>query len=338
MARDMLIDTVEDHGLVYTDLSESGIHRVAKSCPPAYRYPDGRPVRAAEVLDRIRLLVIPPAWVDVWICPDPAGHIQAVGRDARDRKQYLYHADWRAFRDEAKFDRLHAFGRALPRLRRQVQADVRRRGLPREKVLAAVAELLEKTLIRVGNVEYARANRSFGLTTLRKRHTNLSAVGAVFEFKGKSGVLHRTGFRDRRLARVLSRCDALPGQRLFQYLEETGERRPVDSHDVNAYLRDCMGEAFSAKGMRTWAGTLSAARMLARQPPATSAAEAKRALAACMKTVAAELGNTAAVCRASYVHPAVLRAFEEGRLTPGLRRSGRASELALIHLLEAALD
>jgi DNA topoisomerase-1 len=272
----------------------------------------------------------------VWISPDPRGHIQAVGRDARGRKQYIYHPLWRAHRDEAKYARLAAFGAALPHLRAQVRADLRRHGLPREKVLAAVIELLERTRIRIGNDEYAKANKSFGLTTLRKRHAVLSSAGASFEFRGKSGKVHRTGFRDRRLARVLASCQALPGQRLFQYLGEDGERRAVDSGDVNDYLRAAMGEDFSAKDMRTWAGTLAAARRLACESAPASQAEAKRALGACVKAVAGELGNTAAVCRACYIHPAVFEAFEKGRLPAGLRRAGRQGELALMRLIDKA--
>ncbi|HEY7852249.1 MAG TPA: DNA topoisomerase IB, partial [Caulobacteraceae bacterium] len=288
----------------------------------------------AATLARIGSLVIPPAWNQVWISPSPRGHIQAVGRDARGRKQYLYHPLWRAHRDEAKYGRLHAFGRALPKLRAKVRADLRRHGLPREKVLAAVVELLELTLIRVGNDAYARANKSFGLTTLRKRHAALSAAGAVFEFRGKSGVVHRTGFHDRRLARVLRGCQALPGQRLFQYLDEAGERHALESHDVNAYLHAVIGDGFSAKDMRTWAGTLAAARTLAGEAAPQSETQAKRAVVDCVKAVAGELGNTAAVCRACYIHPVVIDAYAAGRLTPDLRQAGRAGELALIRLLE----
>lgn len=334
MARDTSVEPVQ--GLIYLDDSEPGIRRVKRRAGFDYVDAGGRVVRNAATLDRIASIVIPPAWTDVWISPDPRGHIQAVGRDARGRKQYRYHPLWRAHRDEAKYARLHAFGRALPRLRARVKADLRRHGLPREKVLAAVVELLERTLIRIGNDEYARANRSFGLTTLRKRHAALSEAGASFEFRGKSGKLHRTGFRDRRLARVLRGCEALPGQRLFQYLDERGERRAVESHDVNDYLRATISEDFSAKDMRTWAGTLAAARWLAGERAPESETGVKRVLAACIKSVAGELGNTAAVCRACYVHPAVIEAFKVGRLPREVGHAGRRGELALLRLLEKA--
>jgi DNA topoisomerase-1 len=332
----MARDTPDDHieGLVYLDDRESGIQRRKSGGGFTYLDPSGKRLTDPATLDRIASLVIPPAWTKVWISPHPRGHIQAVGRDARRRKQYRYHPLWRAHRDEAKYGRLHAFGRALPRLRARVEADLKRHGLPREKGLAAVVELLELTLIRVGNDEYARANKSFGLTTLRKRHAALSSAGAAFEFKGKSGVVHRTAFHDRRLARVLRDCQALPGQRLFQYVGEAGERRAVESHDVNDYLRAAMGDGFSAKDMRTWAGALLAARALAVEPAPESEAAAKRAVAACVKAVAADLGNTAAVCRACYIHPVVIEAFEQGALTPDLADAGRAGELALIRLLE----
>jgi len=328
-------DAAETSGLAHVCDHDPGIRR--EQCADSFCYLDGegRPVDDPETLDRIRHLVIPPAWTSVWICGDPAGHIQAVGRDARGRKQYRYHNAWRAVRDAAKYGRLHAFGRALPRLRARVQADLRRRGLPHEKVLAAVVQLLELTLIRVGNAEYARANHSFGLTTLRKRHVSISGAGAVFEFRGKSGVIQRTGFHDRRLARILRGCEALRGQQLFQYLDEAGDRRPVESHDVNDYLRAAMGEAFSAKDFRTWAGTLAAAQMLVAQPRPVAEADARRTLVACVKTVAALLGNTPSVCRACYIHPAVLEAYAAGALSPRLAGEGRPAELALVKLLAA---
>ena len=332
MARDTAADPMA--GLVYVDDREPGIQRLKSGTGFRYLDPRGRRLNDPATLGRIRALVIPPAWDKVWISPDPRGHIQAVGRDVRGRKQYRYHSLWREHRDEAKYGRLHAFGRALPKLRAKVQGDLRRHGLPREKVLAAVVELLELTLIRVGNDEYARTNKSYGLTTLRKRHAALSGVGAMFEFKGKSGVVHRTGFHNRRLARVLRGCQALPGQRLFQFLDDAGERHALESHDVNAYLHAVIGEEFSAKDMRTWAGTLAAARTLAGEAAPESEAQAKRAVVDCVKAVAGDLGNTVAVCRACYIHPAVIDAFAAGRLAPDLRHAGRAGELALIRLLE----
>jgi DNA topoisomerase-1 len=317
MARDCSENpyVAESAGLTYVNDHDPGLSRVpAKDGKFEYRDADGKRVRDPETLDRIAKLVIPPAWTSVWICADPRGHIQATGRDQRGRKQYRYHPDWRAVRDQSKYQRLSAFGRALPALRRQVEADLAKRGLVRERVLAAVVRLLEMTLIRVGNEEYARANKSFGLTTLQKRHVRVSGAGAVFEFRGKSGKQHRTGFQDRRLARLVRSCQELRGQRLFQYVDASGERRPVESHDVNDYLHAAMGEEFTAKDFRTWAGSLAALELLQAQEAAGSETAAKRTVAACVKEVASRLGNTPAVCRACYIHPAVLDAFARGAL------------------------
>lgn len=325
-------------GLVYVNDHDAGITRVKTAAGFGYRNPDGSVVREAKTLARIRALVLPPAWTDVWICPSPRGHIQATGRDARGRKQYRYHDQWRRGRDEAKFERLIAFGRALPRLRNQVESDLARRGLPREKVLAAVVRLMELTLIRVGNDEYVKANKSFGLTTLRDRHASITGGGAVFEFQGKSGKKHKTGFRDRRLARIVKACQDIPGQRLFQYLDDDGARHAVESADVNAYIRAAIGEEFSAKDIRTWAGTLYAARGLVEQPPAKDAAEAKRRVVTTVKAAAALLGNTAAVCRGSYIHPLVLEAYERGTLPLKASNSPRAFELSVLRFLEGAQD
>ncbi|MGI8840450.1 MAG: DNA topoisomerase IB [Caulobacteraceae bacterium] len=333
MARDMPFEAAETHGLTYVHDHDPGIARQGGASGVHYVRASGKTVRDAATLKRIHALVIPPAWTAVWICPDPAGHIQAAGRDARGRKQYLYHPAWRAFRDEAKYGRLEAFGAALPRLRARVEADLRRRGLPREKVLAAVIALLEVTLIRVGNDEYAKANKSFGLTTMLKRHVSLTGAGAAFEFRGKSGVTHRTEFHDRRLARVLHGCEGLRGQRLFKYVDDAGQAHAVESGDVNAYLHGAMGEAFSAKDFRTWAGAAMAARALALQPAPESATQAKRAVVACVKAVAGVLGNTPTVCRACYIHPKVFEAYEAGALSPKLAGDGRAAELALLLLL-----
>ena len=338
MARDTLevgVEAAESAGLAYVNDQDPGIRRVTDRRGVRYLDPSGKPLRDEAALARIRKLVIPPAWSGVWICADARGHIQAVARDARGRKQYRYHDDWSAARGEHKFQRMLAFGRALPRLRARIEADLAHKGLPREKVLAAAVRLLEITLIRVGNDEYARANKSFGLTTLRKRHMTLSSVGAVFEFKGKSGKSHRTGFHDRRLARVLRRCQDLRGQRLFQYIDEAGERRHVESGDVNGYLREAMGEDFSAKDFRTWAATLAAARALCLQT-AAGAPPTKRTVTTCVKAVAGLLGNTAAVCRASYIHPSVFEAFDKGELSPSLAREADAAERALLRLLKDA--
>jgi DNA topoisomerase-1 len=323
--------------LTYASDHDPGIRRVKTGRGVGYRDAAGRPVKDPATLERIRKLVLPPAWTDVWICPDPNGHIQAVGRDQRGRKQYRYHDAWRQAQDETKFDRLIAFGRALPKLRAKVEADLDRRGLPREKVLAAVVRLLETTLIRVGNSEYAKANKSFGLTTLRDRHAAISTAGVKFQFRGKSGKVHETGVRDRRLARIVKACQDLPGQRLFQYLDEDGVQRAVESADVNAYLREAMGEDFSAKDFRTWAGTVAAARALLTHPECASEAEAKRHINTCVKAVAGVLGNTPAVCRSAYIHPQVLEAYAAGAL-PLKPAEGRAFELSVLRFLESMRD
>ena len=322
-------------GLSYVNDGDPGLTRVKTAGGFGYRDADGKPVKDAKTLERIRRLAIPPAWAEVWISPKANGHIQAVGRDARGRKQYRYHADWRAARDESKYGRLVAFGRALPKLRRRIEADLKLAGLPREKVLAAVVRLLEITLIRVGNAEYARANKSFGLTTMRDRHARITSTGATFEFRGKSGKVHKTGFQDRRLARVVKACQDVPGQRLFQYVDDDGAYHAIESADVNAYLREAMGEDFSAKDFRTWAGTVGAARTLLMQDPPADAAEAKAAVNRCVKAVSSVLGNTPAVCRACYIHPAVMDAFAGGRLALSLSED-RKFELAVLKFLEAA--
>ena len=327
----------EAAGLTYVDDRDPGITRTTTRAGFAYNDEDGKAVRGAAALERIRKLAIPPAWTDVWICPDPDGHIQATGRDQKGRKQYRYHDQWRSVRDASKYERLVAFGRVLPRLRRRVEADLALRGLPREKVLAAVVRLLEMTLIRVGNDEYARQNKSFGLTTMQKRHVKLGAASAVFEFRGKSGKVHCTGFQDRRLARIVRACQDLPGQRLFKYVDEEGQPQAVTSGDVNAYLREAAGDDFSAKDFRTWAGTLSAARALTLQPPPDSAAAGKQSITLCVKAVAGLLGNTPAVCRSAYIHPAVIEAYETGDLGERFGRSPTAGEPALLRFLEARI-
>ncbi len=325
-------------GLVYVNDHEPGLTRVGTPTGFGYRDAVGRPVKDRRTLSRIQALVIPPAWTAVWICSSPRGHIQATGRDARRRKQYLYHRDWRRARDGLKFERVIAFGRALPKLRAQVETDLSKHGLPRERVLAAVVRVMELTLIRVGNKEYAKTNRSFGLTTLRDRHAKVTTTGAIFEFRGKSGKLHTTGFQDRRLARIVKSCQDIPGQRLFQYVDQEGVRHSVESSDVNAYIREAMGGDFSAKDFRTWAATLSAAHGLIQQPNASSPAEAKHHVALTIKAVAALLGNTAAVCRGSYIHPLVLEAYERGALPLKSTSSARTFELSVLKFLETAQE
>ena len=270
-------------------------------------------VRDARVLERVRRLAIPPAWTDVWICALPHGHLQATGRDARGRKQYRYHARWRALRDETKYHRMLAFGRALPAARRRVEADLARSGLPRERVLAAVVRLLDDTCMRIGNEEYARTNGSFGITTLRSRHVKITPAGLRLRFRGKSGVVHDVRVSDRRLARIVRRCREIPGQELFQYLDDDGEPQPITSADVNDYLRDITGDDFTTKDFRTWAGSRLAVGFLA-ELSATPAPDAAVPGVALAKYVARHLGNTPAVCRKSYLHPGVLRAAEQPEL------------------------
>lgn len=322
-------------GLRYTLDDCPGIRRARAGKGFRYLAADGRPVRDEETLGRIRSLVIPPAWTGVWICPQANGHLQATGLDARGRKQYRYHPRWRTARDETKFHRLVAFGRALPRLRARVEADLSLPGLPRAKVLATVVRLLEMTLIRVGNEEYVRANGSFGLTTLRDRHVEVDGAGVHFAFRGKSGVRHRIDVRDRRLARVVRGCRDLPGQELFQYVAEDGTRHTVNSADVNAYLHEAAGEEFTAKDFRTWAGTMLASRALVELGEFDSQTRAKKNVVAAVEQVAGRLGNTIAVCRKCYIHPAVFEAYLDGSLARSLRRHARHKPPAGPHELSA---
>lgn len=313
------LESAEAAGLCYVRDDAPGIRRLRRGKRFRYIGAEGKPVRAAESLRRIRALAIPPAWTEVWICPTPRGHLQATGRDDRGRKQYRYHARWRSTRDETKYDRLTAFGKALPQIRARVEEDLAQPGLSRNKVLAAVVRLLETTLIRVGNEEYARANGSFGLTTLRNRHVNISGQSVCFTFRGKSGVRHRIRVSDRRLARIVRRCQDLPGQELFQYLEEDGTPRTIDSADVNAYLREISGQEFTAKDFRTWAGTVLAAAAL-NMTEFETPTQAKRNVVEAIETVARRLGNTKAICRKCYIHPAVIRAYLDGSLRAALLR------------------
>jgi DNA topoisomerase-1 len=300
--------------LTYVSDQDPGIRRRRAGKGFIYCTSRNTPVKDPATLERIRKLAIPPAWTDVWISPDPDGHIQATGRDARGRKQYRYHDGWSASRAETKYGRMAAFGRALPRIRDRVEADLAKRGLTREKVLATAVRLLELTLIRVGNKEYAKQNKSYGLTTLHKRHVDVDGAALIFHFKGKSGITHRMSVRDRRLARILRGFQELPGQHLFKYRDQSGELVPVESADVNAYIREVAGDDFSAKDFRTWAGTVSAARALRVQPPPQSKTEAKRTVTVCVKAVSGVLGNTPTICRTSYVHPRVFEAYRAGRM------------------------
>jgi DNA topoisomerase-1 len=292
-----------------------GIRRVKGRGGFRYIGPDDKPVRDDKTLSRIQSLGIPPAYTEVWICPIPNGHIQATGRDAKGRKQYRYHPRWRAVRDETKYDRMLAFSEALPGLRARVLEDLSRPGLPREKVLATAIRLLETTRIRVGNDEYARQNDSYGLTTLKNDHVDVKGTTIHFHFRGKSGKNHEIDIRDSRAARVLRKCQELPGQDLFEYVDtEDGAVRRITSEDVNEYLRATTGETFTAKDFRTWAGTIEAARVLLACDPCESDTERRSTVSQAVKEVAALLGNTPAVCRKCYIHPAVLDAFLDGTL------------------------
>ncbi|MCA1669589.1 MAG: DNA topoisomerase IB [Thermomicrobia bacterium] len=307
-------------GLRYVSDAKPGIRRKRAGKGFSYCAPDGALIHDAETVRRIRALAIPPAWTDVWICPIANGHIQATGRDAKGRKQYRYHPRWRDVRDETKYTRMIAFGEALPRIRARVDADLARPGLPREKVLATVVRLLETTFIRVGNEEYAKTNNSYGLTTMRNEHVDVSGGMVEFHFRGKSGVEHTIGINDRRVARIVTRCKEMPGKELFQYLDDDGERQTIDSGDVNGYLDEITGEHFTAKDFRTWAGTLLAAMALQGFQGFDSETQAKKNIIAAIERVAERLGNTPTVCRKCYVHPAVLDGYLDGAMLETLRQ------------------
>jgi DNA topoisomerase-1 len=321
-------------GLRYTTDDKPGLRRVKRG--GAFRYLDarGKPVKSKDV-SRIRALVIPPAWTDVWISPDPLGHLQATGRDVRGRKQYRYHAKWREVRDGTKYGRMIEFGQALPGIRRRTDTDLRRPGLPRPKVLAAVVKLLEKTFIRVGNDEYARDNKSFGLTTMRDGHVKVSGSTVKFLFRGKSGVEHDLKLDDRRLARIVKQCRDLPGQELFQYRNDRGAVVDIGSADVNAYLKDVTGEDFTSKDFRTWAGTVLAAKLLRDYESVDSEAHAKKNIVEAIEQVAKRLGNTRAVCRKCYVHPAVIDAYLDGSMMKTVAQRARRTARAVGRMTES---
>lgn len=337
--------TVAAAGLVYVTDSVPGIRRVRDGDGFVYLLPDDRRLTEERELARIARLAIPPAYEDVWICSNARGHLQATGRDARDRKQYRYHPKWWVFRDGAKFDRMTAFGAALPRLRRRLRRDLALQELPREKVLAVIVSILDATRVRIGNAEYVRSNNSYGLTTLRNRHVRFIRDGRLlFRFRGKGGAEHEVPVDDKRLARLVRRCHQLPGQRLFQYVDETGARRPIDSDQVNAYLKEAMDDDFTAKDFRTWGATLRAIAVLNATPLPDPCNE--RALNGCIvdavKQVAADLRNTPAVCRKSYINPAVFTAWRSGALHEAIgenmsRAPRRAEQLALVFLRQQPL-
>jgi DNA topoisomerase-1 len=308
------VSSAEVAGLHYVTDEHAGIRR--KRAGRGFQYIDvkGKRIRDPTELRRFKSLAIPPAWTDVWICPRPDGHLQATGRDAKGRKQYRYHPGWRTVRDATKYHRMIAYGDALPHMRARVDRDLARSGLPREKVLGTVVRLLEITLIRVGNTEYACANQSYGLTTLRDRHVAFDGSHLRFEFRGKSGKHHTVELHDRRLARIVKRCQDIPGYELFQYVDTDGQRHQIDSVDVNDYLRQIDGLDFTAKDVRTWAATVLAARYLWELGASESETQTKQRVAQAIKSVAQHLGNTPAICRKSYVHPDVIEGYGDGSL------------------------
>jgi DNA topoisomerase-1 len=322
--------------LRYVNDNEPGIRRKRAGKGFTYLAPDGTRITDAETLDRIKSLAIPPAYMEVWICFTPDGHIQATGRDEKGRKQYRYHPRWNELRDQTKFDRMIAFGEALPAIRQRVEADLALPGMPRQKVLATVVALLGTTFIRIGNAEYARNNDSFGLTTLHDEHVEVAGSRVHFEFRGKSGKEHVIDLKDRQLAKIIKKSQDLPGEHLFQYKDEDGAIHAVTSSDVNAYLREISGQDFTAKDFRTWGGTTLALLALTELEPPENPMALKKTLSQMVKAVAAQLGNTTTVCRKYYIHPRVIEAFSAGELAPftGDSPSGlRAEEAALLALL-----
>jgi len=314
------VESAKAAGLRYVSDDRPGIRRKRRGKGFIYLDTDGRVIHDVAILQRIRALVIPPAWEDVWICPSPNGHIQATARDGKGRKQYRYHPRWREVRDETKYGRLLEFARVLPKLRRRVKTDLQLPNMPREKILATIVRLLETTFIRIGNQEYARMNKSFGLTTMRTRHVDVNGSTLKFRFRGKSGKMHAITLTDPKVAKIIKRCQDLPGQELFQYIAATGEMQTITSADVNQYLREITAQDFTAKDFRTWAGTVLAACALVEYETVESETQAKKNIVAAIAAVAAQLGNTPAVCRKCYVHPSVLEAYLERELPDSLKQ------------------
>jgi DNA topoisomerase I len=340
------VDSAKGAGLRYVSHHVEGIHRQRRGKGFVYTNSRGKPVRDAKTLARICSLVIPPAWQNVWICRDARGHIQAVGEDKRGRKQYRYHPEWRKVRNESKYDRLIDFAKVLPKIRKHTRRDMRKPGLPREKVVATVVQLLEVTLIRVGNEEYAKTNHSYGLTTMRDQHVDVQGTLVHFEFRGKSGIEHAIDLRDRKLAKIIKACQHLPGQELFQFVDADGARHAIGSEDVNGYLQAITEDEFTAKDFRTWAGTVLAAMALGELGRFDSESQAKKNVVSAIKSVAQRLGNTSAVCRKCYIHPVILDAYVNGTLLQSLnhhaKRNGkppmralRAEETAVMKLLRS---
>lgn len=330
------VQSAKEAGLRYSSDAHPGIRRIR--CGKGFRYvgPENSQVRDPETLARIKSLVIPPAWKDVWICPDPKGHTQATGRDAKDRKQTRYHPRWREVRDETKYERMLAFGAALPAIREQVQHDLALPDMPRRKVLATVVRLMETTYIRIGNEEYARENHSFGLTTMRNRHVDVDGSTVTFKFQGKSGVKHTVDLTDRRLARIIHRCQDIPGYELFQYEDREGHHS-IDSADVNQYLHEIGGRDFTAKDFRTWAGTVLTCAAVLELEAFDSDTQARKNIIEAINTVASRLGNTRAVCRKCYVHPAVLDCYLAGEMMRHFKKPRRARSRSLLNSEELAL-
>lgn len=327
-------ESAAEAGLVYVSHERPGITRRRAGKVFVYFDARGKRVKETSELLRFRELAIPPAWQEVWICPSPRGHIQAVGKDARGRMQYRYHPRWRAVRDESKYGRMTDFGKALPAIRRAVDRDLRLPGLPREKVLATVVKLLETTLIRVGNEEYAKANKSFGLTTIHNNHVKVKGSKIHFEFRGKSGVEHEIDIKSERLAEVVRKCQELPEQELFEYVDHDKSRHDITSSDVNAYLKEISGHDFTAKDFRTWFGTVLAAMALQEFEAFDSQAQAKRNVVAAIERVASKLGNTKAVCRKCYIHPAVIDLYMDGQLAAALKQRVEAKLKRSLHSLK----
>jgi len=314
------VEAAEEAGLRYVSDDRPGYTRKAKGDDFEYFDTEGKPIRDEPRLLRIKRLAVPPAYTDVWICPSANGHIQATGRDARRRKQYRYHERWRELRDENKYDRVLIFGEALPKIRRRVKKDLALAGLPKNKVLATIVQLLERTFIRVGNEEYARENKSFGLTTMQDRHVEVKGATTRFRFRGKSGIKHDVDITDRHIAKIISKVQDLPGQELFQYVDDEGEARDITSQDVNDYLREVAGQDFTAKDFRTWAGTVLAAMALNAVGDFETKTQAKENIKEAIYAVSKILGNTPAICRKCYVHPAILETYLKGNAIEGLRK------------------
>lgn len=342
------MDAAEGAGLRYISDDRPGYTRRSKGKNFDWLDTEGKVIRDEQRLLRLKRLAIPPAWADVWICPAPNGHVQATGRDARGRKQYLYHERWREVRDENKYDRIISFGKALPKIRRRIARDLKLPGLPRKKVLATVVELLERTFIRIGNEEYARENKSFGLTTMKDRHVEVRGAKLRFRFRGKSGREHEIDVTDRRTAKIISKLQDLPGQDLFQYVDDEGEICDISSQDVNEYLRAITGADFSAKDFRTWAGTVLTAIGLKAQEKFENKTQAKANIKTAINAVAKILGNTPAICRKCYVHPAVLDTYLDQKSIDGLKAMAedalekedvdlRSSEAAVLKFLKSRL-